>query len=96
MNFKRFWGLWHGGEDGGTGRVIIPAGWLGRKARIPLASFWDVAGACSPSVCFTNFVLPAPFRDVNGTSVDINHQLTVEIVRVLWDLRLSLVLEKLL
>lgn len=42
------------------------------------------------------FVLSALFSDINGTSEDINYQLTAAIVRGLWVLMISLVLKKLL
>lgn len=41
-------------------------------------------------------VLSALFSDINGTSEDINYQLTAAIVRGLWDLMIPLVLKKLL
>lgn len=66
--------------EGGTD-PLLPSG-------MPQAALWQHA--------LLIFVLSAPFRDINGTSKDINYQLTAVIARVLWDLMISLVLKKLL
>lgn len=69
----------------------------GEEGRIPRAS------SRSPLRCgrlrqhaLLILVLSALFSDINGTSEDINYQLTAAIVRGLWDLMISLVLKKLL
>lgn len=69
----------------------------GEEGRVPCASSRSPprrGRLCQHALLI--LVLSALFSDINGTSEDINYQLTAAIVRGLWDLMIPLVLKKLL